>query len=527
MPKSNLLSFLVCLIGISSALKADPFSVFQVIPNPDPDADQDDQFGSLVTLDGNLVLVGARRDDASGPPDSGAAYLFDLSTATLVHTFLDPTPMPGDHLGEGGAIVSGMVFLGDHGDDAGASDTGTVRRYDASTGSLVLEIFNPSPLQGELFGWRLFADDAGLIVTQSDLGLGGIGPGFVYLYDFAGNLVQTYLNPTPVNGDRHGWAAVATATHVVASTLHAGTPSLIGEVQIYDRSTGTLLHTLTNPILEPNANFGISVAVVGDTVFVGASASAAPTNAEGRVYAFDIATGALLGILENPTPDPVDLFGGALAAHGDLLVVGSRFDDAAADNGGAVHVFTSDTFTIVDTILSPTPADGARFGSELAADDEHIVVAADSDLVDGAPVGKVYVFHADSDEDGVGNAIDLCPGTPQGEIVDSSGCSDSQVDEDLDGLCNPDAATNGPSGCTGSDSCPNSDLQPTIVIDGVDTGVENDLLSDGCTVSDLITDLLGTDPVFAEVVQLLVSLKGDGVITGEQLGEILKTLKGS
>ena len=77
-----------------------------------------------------------------------------------------------------------------------------------------------------------------------------------------------------------------------------------------------------------------------------------------------------------------------------------------------------------------------------------------------------------------------------------------------------------------NDACSNSDLSLTVVIDGEDTGVENDLLPGGCTISDLIAEVLGTDPSLSAVVQLLVDLKGDGFITGQELGVILKTING-
>jgi TolB protein len=61
---------------------------------------------------------------------------------------------------------------------------------------------------------------------------------------------------------------------------------------------------------------------------------------------------------------------------------------------------------------------------------------------------------ADADGDGIPDADDACPGTTAGATVDGSGCSDAQVDVDGDGICNPGAASGGPSGCTGSDACP-------------------------------------------------------------------------
>jgi len=130
----------------------------------------------------------------------------------------------------------------------------------------------------------------------------------------------------------------------------------------------------------------------------------------------------------------------------------------------------------------------------------------------------------DSDGDGVDNADDACPGTPTGEAVDLNGCSDSQVDSDGDGFCDPDAPSNGPSGCIGTDNCPDSDLSATIIIDGIDTGVENELLADGCTLADLIDTLVTDDPASVDVVQFLVDLKAEGFISGQDLGAILKEL---
>ena len=74
------------------------------------------------------------------------------------------------------------------------------------------------------------------------------------------------------------------------------------------------------------------------------------------------------------------------------------------------------------------------------------------------------------------------------------------------------------------DACPESDLSPTIVSDGEDTGVSNDLLGDGCTISDLIANLLAQDSSTDVIVQFLVELKGEGIITGQEMGAILQSL---
>lgn len=41
------------------------------------------------------------------------------------------------------------------------------------------------------------------------------------------------------------------------------------------------------------------------------------------------------------------------------------------------------------------------------------------------------------------------------------------------------------------DFCPNSIMTPTVIIDDADTGVENDVLPDGCTIADLVSQIAG------------------------------------
>ncbi len=94
------------------------------------------------------------------------------------------------------------------------------------------------------------------------------------------------------------------------------------------------------------------------------------------------------------------------------------------------------------------------------------------DQADTDSDGKGDACDLDDDNDGVANEIDLCSFTALGSPVDGEGCSDAQVDGDGDGVCDSSAPSAGPSGCTGSDSCP---LAPTGDFDADGDGCRDTL----------------------------------------------------
>ncbi len=88
----------------------------------------------------------------------------------------------------------------------------------------------------------------------------------------------------------------------------------------------------------------------------------------------------------------------------------------------------------------------------------------------------------------------------------------SSSDSDGDGV--PDA----------DDLYPNSDVRPTVIIDGNDTGVENSVDEIGCTINDLIQIIADSDSnhgAFVKgVAKLTNDLKKNGLISGKEKGKI-------
>ncbi len=75
----------------------------------------------------------------------------------------------------------------------------------------------------------------------------------------------------------------------------------------------------------------------------------------------------------------------------------------------------------------------------------------DQTNLDGDKLGDVC--DPDLDNDGVPNEGDLCRTGDRDSPLDGQGCSDRDVDYDLDGFCDPGAPSKGPSHCQRADNC--------------------------------------------------------------------------
>ncbi len=131
--------------------------------------------------------------------------------------------------------------------------------------------------------------------------------------------------------------------------------------------------------------------------------------------------------------------------------------------------------------ISATPAEGYDFlkwSGNATGDSNPIQLTVSSDT-------KIIAEFAlqDSDGDGVGDSLDQCPNTPEGELVDATGCASSEVDSDGDGVTDD------------LDLCADTPANEQVDDDGC-ADSQKDTDGDGVT-DDL--DLCADTPAFEEV----------------------------
>jgi hypothetical protein len=130
----------------------------------------------------------------------------------------------------------------------------------------------------------------------------------------------------------------------------------------------TLTQTIDNPTPAFNDEFGLSIALSGGQVLVGAAQDDEGAEDSGAAHLFDAATGALLQTFVNPTPAFNDRFGSSVALSGGQALIGAYFDAGGATHSGAAYLFDAASGGLLQTILNPTPLPDDVFGYSVALD---------------------------------------------------------------------------------------------------------------------------------------------------------------
>ncbi len=183
-----------------------------------------------------------------------------------------------------------------------------------------------------------------------------------------------------------------------------------GVVKVFDSATGALLHLIPNPSPEQGDWFGRSVAISGTLVVVGTPGESTGASRAGSAYVYDLNGGTPtvpVATLNNPSPATSDNFGTSVAVSGSMVVVGAYWDDTGATDAGSAYVYdlASGTPTVpVVTLNNPDPADSDRFGNSVAISGARVVVGTPGESAGASRAGSAYVY-------------DLASGTPTVPVV--------------------------------------------------------------------------------------------------------------
>ena len=149
-----------------------------------------DRAGELsrgVDLDGDRILLGARRDSTQGT-DSGAGYLFELVNGTWQQTakLVPSIARAGDWSGEAVAISGDRLIVSGHFHDLFGSNSGVATAFERVNGAWVEAgtLVSSAPSPNDNFSFAL-AMDGNLAVGTSPYEAGNVGAAYVFTFDDA------------------------------------------------------------------------------------------------------------------------------------------------------------------------------------------------------------------------------------------------------------------------------------------------------------------------------------------------------
>ncbi|MCB8943691.1 MAG: DUF11 domain-containing protein [Ardenticatenaceae bacterium] len=281
-----------------------------------------------------------------------------------------------------------------------------------------------NPTGGDLFGYAVDLDGDTLIVGAPQDDDGGVDAGAVYIYErhLGGvnhwGLVAKLMAGDSSSGQRFGsYVDVEADTLVVGANENGLEGSPIptagpGSVYIFYRNQGGTgnwgeVRKLTADDGANGDNFGVTVAINGDTVIVGAQLDnhSGLTNA-GAAYVFERDWGGAdnwgqVAKLVAADAGGIDRFGIDVRVEGDIVAVGSVWDThSSVSYAGSIYLYERNeggmnNWGQIKKITASDPGNTDNFGHSIVFQDNVLITGAHRNNDVATNSGSVYVFARD------------------------------------------------------------------------------------------------------------------------------------
>jgi hypothetical protein len=223
-------------------------------------------------------------------------------------------------------------------------------------------------------------------------------------------LLQQFISPDPVPESRFASGVALSGDYVVIG--EPGDLGAVGRAFVFVRDPGSdawafdaeLIPTSLVEGGEFDPAYGSAVAFDGPNAIVGAPYESGEAINSGAAFLFrqDEVTLDWVNFpkLKAPTPALQDQFGFAVSISGATVAVGAPTADEAAEDAGAVYLYTEDiesgTWQFDQVVTAADSEAGNRFGFalDLAAD---VLVVGVSNEIGADDPGGVYVFEREGD----------------------------------------------------------------------------------------------------------------------------------
>ncbi|MEM9302944.1 MAG: carboxypeptidase regulatory-like domain-containing protein [Pseudomonadota bacterium] len=189
----------------------------------DPDGQDGDDFGAAVDVDGGsgVIMVGAPNQEDDSGITTGLAQLFENAAGTSdwtnVGKFTNADAQEGDQFGASVSINGSTLVVGAPGDDSAGENAGaaSIFTFDGNNTTFVTELVADDGQAGDGFGTAVDLDFPRVLLGSPNADGAEPDSGVAYLFEFDGTWLQTQQLPGAEGGDGFGSAVSLTETGVV------------------------------------------------------------------------------------------------------------------------------------------------------------------------------------------------------------------------------------------------------------------------------------------------------------------------
>jgi len=302
------------------------------------DAEAYGYFGISAAVDGNRLVVGADGTDTA-TPDAGKVYVYDWNGSAYVEV---AQLTAGDaaayaYFGVSVALAGSRLVVGASYEDTAAVNAGKVYVYDWNSATCVYDevatITASDAQRDDHFGASVAISGNRLVVGADLQDTAGVKAGKVYVYDWTGSGYTEVVELTASDAEDNDWFGTSVAlsgNRLVVGAYGEDTAALnAGKVYVYEWNSTTSVYAEVTTVTAADACahdwFGISVALSGNRLVVGAYGVDSGATGAGKVYVYEWNGTAYIEVttITAADADAYDLFGVSVTADGARLVVGA------------------------------------------------------------------------------------------------------------------------------------------------------------------------------------------------------------